>query len=104
MPKATHKTKRSEVKRLTDIINVGPSIASDLESLGVSSPQKLIGADPLKLYQKLIKSSGHFHDPCVLDCFVAAVDFMNGNKPKVWWAFTKQRKAAYTSAVDKLRS
>lgn len=104
MPKATHATPRSEVRKLTEIINVGPAIAEDFCLLEMKSPQDLIGADPVAVYQRLNHETKTFHDPCVLDVFLAAIDFMNGNPPQVWWEYTEQRKANYSTEVDELRS
>jgi hypothetical protein len=47
------------------------------------------------LYQKLNAATGTRHDPCVLDTFMAAVDFMNGAAAAPWWNYTAQRKALY---------
>ena len=91
--KATHETNRLEVQELTQIINVGPAIEADFKILGVTTPQKLIGRSPVDLYKKLIEKMGQFHDPCVLDVFIASIDYMNGRPPKAWWKFTEQRKA-----------
>ena len=77
---------------LEDIPNIGPSIADDLRGLGVTTPRKLAGRDPRKLYEKLNRDTGIRHDPCVLDCFMAAVDFMETGVTKPWWDFTAQRK------------
>lgn len=82
----------SEAKKLEDIPNIGPRIANDLRLLGIGTPQKLSGKDPVKLYRDLNRKTGQRHDPCVLDTFMAAVDFMNGGKPMPWWSFTEQRK------------
>jgi hypothetical protein len=43
------------------------------------------------LYQKLNAATGTRNDPCVLDTFMAAVDFMNGAAAAPWWAYTAQR-------------
>lgn len=49
------------------------------------------------LYQSLCALTGRRHDPCVLDTFMAATDFMRGAAPKPWWAYTAERKAVYGS-------
>jgi hypothetical protein len=82
----------AQARKLEDIPNVGPRIADDLRLLGIHEPTGLKGKDPKKLYDKLNASTGHTHDPCVLDTFMAAVDFMNGGSAKPWWAFTANRK------------
>ncbi len=101
--KANHKTNRSEIRTFAQIVNVGPAIAADFELIGVATPQQLVGENPLRLYEKLLKTTGHFHDPCVLDVFMATVDYMNGNPPQTWWSFTSDRKRRYANQVAKLR-
>ena len=95
MKKADHDTDRKQIKRLQQIINVGSSIEGDFQRLGITKPQQLIGRDPLKLYRQICKVDGARHDPCVLDCFMAAVSYMDGNPPRVWWDFTSTRKRKY---------
>lgn len=78
--------------RLEALPNIGPSIAGDLRCIGVEHPRQLVGKDPFDLYRKLCEKTGVRHDPCVIDVFMAAVDFMEGGEPKPWWAFTEERK------------
>ena len=33
------------------------------------------------------------HDPCVIDVFLSIVRFMQGEAPRPWWDFSKERKA-----------
>lgn len=84
--------------KLEDIPNIGPRIADDFRLIGIKKPSDLKGKDPKKLYNKLNIKTGQRHDPCVLDTFMAAVDFMNGGKAKPWWTFTPLRKK---SDIDK---
>ena len=95
MKKAAHETDRSTLDNLEQIENVGIATAEDLRAIGVAKPQQLIGSDPWRLYQELCAKTKSLHDPCVLDVFMAAVDFMNGHPPKKWWEFTSLRKARY---------
>lgn len=81
-----------EAAKLTHIPNIGPATVKDLRLLGITTPQQLKGKNGLELYRKLNEVSGVHHDPCMADVFMSAVDFMNGGKPKPWWAFTKMRK------------
>ncbi len=83
------------VDTLTQLPNVGPAMAADLQLLGYDHPQKLCGADPWEMYQRLSALTGTRHDPCVLDTFMAVVDFMAGAPAKPWWAYTAQRKKRY---------
>ena len=104
MKKASHATPRSEVAKFEQIKNIGAALADDFRRLKLKKPQDLIGQDPADLYRRICRTDNVFHDPCVLDCFISAVDFMNGKPPKVWWAFTKYRKKKYTAMIDDLRS
>jgi hypothetical protein len=85
----------AQCQQLEQLPNIGPSIAGDLRSLGITSPQSLAGRDAFVLYQQLCTNTGKRHDPCVLDTFMAAVDFMGGAEPRPWWTYTALRKAMY---------
>ena len=89
---------REKVKKLTDLPNVGPSLADDLRSIEIDAPEKLKGKDPYELYKRLCEVTGSRQDPCVLDVFMSVTDFMNGNEPKVWWDYTDERKKCYGNA------
>lgn len=80
---------------LEQIPNIGASLAADLRSIGIERPGDLVGRDPFALYQALCRRSGQLQDPCVLDTFMAATDFMGGAAPRPWWRYTPQRKALY---------
>ena len=80
---------------LEQLPNIGPSLAADLRLIGIQSPRELKGRDAFVLYQMLAAATGTRQDPCVLDTFMAAVDFMNGAAAAPWWAYTAQRKALY---------
>ena len=82
------------VARFTDIPNVGPATAEDFAVLGLSFPADLVGRVPIQLYEELCYLTGQRHDPCVIDVFMAAVDYMEGGAPKRWWEFTARRKQA----------
>jgi hypothetical protein len=75
--KATHV---DEVKKLADI----------------PKPAQLRNKDPFILYTKLSKLTGLRQDPCVLDTYIAVIDFMNGAPVRPWYSYTKERKAKYT--------
>lgn len=80
---------------LEQLPNIGPSIAGDLRSLGIRHPRELAGRDAFALYQALCRQTGKRQDPCVLDTFLAATDFMRGAAPRPWWDYTAERKARY---------
>jgi hypothetical protein len=84
-----------ECERLEQLPNIGPSLAENLRLIGIANPQELRGKDAFVLYQKLCAVTGHRHDPCVLDTFMAATDFMGGAAPAPWWNYTAQRKALF---------
>ncbi len=90
MPKATC---AEQARVLTDIPNIGKSLAADLRGLGLTTPQQVREMDPLEIYEQLRGPMGQRHDPCVLDAFLAAHDFMNGGRKQPWWNFTARRKA-----------
>ena len=83
----------AQVRRLTDIPNIGKSIANDLIGLGITTPDAVKAMDPWETYDALRTPMGERHDPCVLDTFMAAHKFMNGGPKQDWWEFTEQRKA-----------
>ncbi len=85
----------TECERLEQLPNIGPSLAADLRLLGVQHPRELASRDAFQLYQSLCGLTGKRQDPCVLDTFMAATDFMRGAEPRPWWAYTPQRKAVY---------
>jgi hypothetical protein len=85
----------AECELLEQLPNIGPSLAADLRLLGVRHPHELAGRDAFQLYQSLCSQTGKRQDPCVLDTFMAATDFMRGADPRPWWTYTAQRKAVY---------
>ena len=84
-----------DCRLLEQIPNIGPSIAADLRLLGIAKPAELRGRDAFVLYQQLCAITGERQDPCVLDTFMAAVDFMRGAPAAPWWNYTAERKALY---------
>ena len=85
----------AECQTLEQLPNIGPSLAADLRQIGIEHPRDLRGKDAFVLYQKLCAATGQRQDPCVLDTFMAAVDFMAGSAPAPWWTYTPQRKALF---------
>jgi hypothetical protein len=86
------KVRRETTVSLTDLPNIGSAMAKDLRRIGIETPQQLVGCDASDLYVKLCEATGSRQDPCVLDTLMSVVDFMNGGEPKVWWAYTPERK------------
>ena len=87
------KVSRDRLNCLTDLPNIGPSIAADLRLIGVECPVDLAGRDPYDMYADLAHVTGLKQDPCVLDVFISITRFMGGEDPKPWWEFTSERKS-----------
>ena len=85
----------AECERLEQLPNIGPSLAGDLRLIGIHQPKDLRGKDAFVLYQRLCAATGQRQDPCVLDTFMAATDFMRGAPAAPWWRYTAQRKALF---------
>lgn len=95
MKTATKARDAAECTSLEQLPNVGPAIAADLRSIGVRHPRELASRDAFVLYQQLCAKTGKRQDPCVLDTFMAATDFMRGAPARPWWAYTRKRKVVY---------
>ncbi len=83
---------RHEIKKFQDIPNVGKAIEKNFIIIGLEKPIELINKDPYLMYNELCNITQHRHDPCVIDVFISAVNYMKGGPPKKWWEFTKERK------------
>jgi hypothetical protein len=92
VPKPAKAANARSAGSLEAIPNVGPSVARDLRSIGITRPQQLVGRDPHKLYLKLCQHTGQRQDPCVLDTFISIVRFMEGAPARPWWYYTTERK------------
>lgn len=84
--------RRSDITRLEDLPNVGPATTADLRLLGIRVPDDLRGCDGYDLYRRLCRITKVKQDPCVIDIFLAVVDFMNGAPSRPWWFYTKARQ------------
>ena len=82
----------AQCTRFEHIPNVGPAIAADLRLIGITTPSALAKRDPYAMYRRLCISTGQRHDPCVIDTFIAAVRFMQGEPARPWWYYTAERK------------
>jgi hypothetical protein len=85
----------ADCKTLEQLPNIGPSLAADLRLIGIREPRDLRGKDAFVLYQRLCAATGQRQDPCVLDTFMAASDFMGGAAAAPWWKYSAQRKALF---------
>lgn len=87
---------RKTVSKLEALPNIGKAIASNLRSIGINEPKDLIGQNPFNLHDKLCVEKNKEIDPCVIDVFMAVIDFMEGGEPLPWWEFTQKRKRILT--------
>jgi hypothetical protein len=92
-----NKVRRDRLVQLTDLPNIGPAMAADLQSLGIRQPDDLCQRDPYALYERLCEQTGQRHDPCVIDVFISVVRFMAGEPAQAWWAYTAERKQTLAS-------
>src|SRR5262245_24001027 len=95
MAKSAKAASAAECQTLEQLPNIGPALAADLRRLGIHHPGELRSRDPFHLYQALCQATGRRQDPCVLDTFMAATDFMRGADPVRWWHYTAQRRQVY---------
>lgn len=103
MRKANHSVDRQKVQQFQSMVNVGPACERDFRRLGFRSPQELCGQDPLEMYRAICQLDGRYHDPCVLDVFMATVAFMDGKAPRPWWEYTPIRKRRYSQQVVEIK-
>ncbi len=89
------KVRRDRLEKLTDLPNIGPSLAEDLRKIGIQTAEQLQGRDVMELYETLSRVTGQRQDPCVLDVFISITRFMDGEEPKVWWEYTAERKTMF---------
>ncbi|MDO9209048.1 MAG: helix-hairpin-helix domain-containing protein [Sulfuricurvum sp.] len=90
---------REKVSKLTDLPNIGKTVAADLKSIGIVTPEQLAGQDPYELYVRFCEAFGEVQDPCMLDVLMSITDFMDGGEPRVWWDYTAERKRRYASKI-----
>ena len=83
---------RDMVSKLEALPNIGKAIASYLRLIGINKPKDLIGQNPFDLHDKLCVKKEKEIDPCVIDVFMAVIDFMEKGEPLPWWEFTEKRK------------
>lgn len=86
----------NDVKSALQVIpGVGPSIAKDLESLGIRKVEDLKRADPQELYDRLCRKTRSRQDPCMLYTFRCAVYYasrpVHDPEKLKWWNW-KDRK------------
>ena len=89
------KVVRTNVRELTDLPNIGKTIAEHLREIGIHTPDQLVGKKPYDLYREFCHVTRFRQDPCVLDVFISIVRFANGENPQPWWAYTAERKQSF---------
>lgn len=87
------RVRRDALHQLTDLPNIGPSMADSLRLLDMHTPEDLCGRDPIALYLELCRRTASRQAPCVLDTLIAVTRFMAGDDPAPWWHYTAERKA-----------
>ena len=92
-------TDRALIREFTDLPNVGAATAGDFHVLGLTRPQELIGRDPFEMHAELCRRTNVRHDPCCIDVFMAAVDFMGGAPARAWWSYTAERKRRVAASL-----
>jgi len=86
----------ARVRKLDDLMSIGPAMLRDFELLGVRSVAQLAKQDPEKMYRKLERVTQQPQDICVLDTFCAAV--AQARNPLLpaeqcqWWYWSRKRK------------
>jgi hypothetical protein len=95
-----------DIRRLTDLRGVGPSIASNLHQLGIFTIEQLAASDGRDLYDQLCAATGVRQDPCVEDTFVcAAAQARDSGLPVEqcnWWYWSNLRKRARPQSEARL--
>jgi Pathogenicity locus len=87
---------RSDPRKLSDLISVGPAMLRDFEILGVRSVSQLARRNPERLYESLCRVAPQHQDICCLDVFCAAV--AQAKDPQLpaeqcqWWYWSCNRK------------
>ncbi|MFD9872354.1 helix-hairpin-helix domain-containing protein [Streptomyces niveus] len=89
---------------LTELVNVGRSVARYFEGVGVTRIAQLVGEDPVELYERMSAAAGQRLDPCLLDTVMSAVDQAEGGPARPWWHYTPERKRLQAERQTRLPS
>ena len=91
---------RLDLRKLSDLISVGPAMLRDFDILGVRSVAQLARRNPDRLYESLCRIAPQHQDICCLDVFRAAVAQARDPKLPVercqWWYWSRDRKRLET--------
>lgn len=77
---------------LTELPNIGKSIASDLQKIGITSSSDIEKHSPLSIFEQLRQVMGKRHDPCVYYVLLSVKHFLDTGESLAWWKFTAQGK------------
>ena len=87
----------TKMRRLQDLVSVGPAMVRDFNLLGIRTVAQLSRRNPEKLYEKLCEITGQAQDICCLDVFQSAVaqarDPLLPAEQRQWWYWSRKRKA-----------
>ena len=83
---------REHISTLEELPNIGRAFSQRLRLIGITHPRQLIGKQAFALHQDLCEKTGEQIDPCVIDVFMSAIDFMEGGEARPWWRYTSKRK------------
>jgi hypothetical protein len=72
--------------------NVAKAAEKGFITIGLKQPIDLVDKDPYQMYQELCNITQQRRDPCAIDVFISAVEYMKGGKARKWWGFAQQRK------------
>jgi hypothetical protein len=95
---------RSDPRKLSDLISVGPAKLRDFEILGVRSVSHLARRNPERLYESLCRVAPQHQGICCLDVFRAAV--AQAKDPQLpadqyqWWYWSRNRKRLEKAAQN----
>jgi len=79
---------KSRKNPLTIIPGIGPSIARDLNEIGIFKVEDLVGKDAHVLFDKSNKHVGTIQDRCLLYTFRCAIYYAEGGRDSEklkWW-------------------
>ena len=89
----TQRKRRKEASDLLALPGIGPATVGDLQRLGITRLEQLVGRDPQALYDALGAMDHVPHDICVRDVFESLIAHANGERLRPWWEFSRIRKA-----------
>lgn len=86
-------------RRLIDLFSVGPRTVEDLNLLGITRVEQLVGQSADSLFARLGVATGKRHDPCCIDVFRAAIaqaeDPELPEEKRRWHYWSKIRKSGH---------